>query len=478
VWGGGGDRWAEQWRAGVCPFSPSRHTHSSAPARAHNPTKRTQTQQGASSAPDAAEPLARLSLVRLRLGQPLEAAQDALRAVEAGPRSAPAHAARGAALLALEEYEGALAAFGQADALLLKEEGQDEEEEGGGGGGCGCHHGGKPKKKQSSKASASAPSASAQLRLQVDMGLAKAREMVGGGGGGDGDGAAAAAAGPSAGTSAGTSAAAAAPATTTDPAAPSAPPAAAAAPPPPPPPPPPPAVRRQWYQTPDRVVVDVFVKGVPPQDALRATFEPRRLALRVDQAAGGPGAPAPPLPYTLELPLWGEVRPDSCSVEVLRSKLEVTLVKKQAGSAWPFLDAAGAEPAVGVAAASGGVVGAGAAATRPTSVAATVAAATTAPAPAAAPNYPSSRPRAAQKDWSAVEAEVKAMEEQGELDDGEDQLSAFFKKIFAGGDDDARRAMVKSYVESGGTVLSTNWREVGSKTVEPTPPEGMEAKKL
>ena len=32
-------------------------------------------------------------------------------------------------------------------------------------------------------------------------------------------------------------------------------------------------------------------------------------------------------------------------------------------------------------------------------------------------------------------------------------------------------------VESNGTVLSTNWKEVGSKKVEGSPPDGMEMKK-
>lgn len=251
---------------------------------------------------------------------------------------------------------------------------------------------------------------------------------------------------------------------------------------------PPPPVRRQWYQTPDRVVVDVFVKGVPSAAAVRADFEPRTLRLRVDEAAGGPGAPPPPLPYELALPLWGEVDAARCGVEVLRSKLEVTLVKAASAQvAWPFLDAGGAEPAVGVAAVGGvgvgGVGGAASAAAAPAAAApaSAAAAATTTTTAAAAPppstSYPSSRPPGARKDWSAVEAEVKAMEEQGELDDG-DQLSAFFKKIFAGGDDETRRAMVKSYVESGGTVLSTNWKEVGAKEVAPTPPDGMEARKM
>ena len=37
--------------------------------------------------------------------------------------------------------------------------------------------------------------------------------------------------------------------------------------------------------------------------------------------------------------------------------------------------------------------------------------------------------------------------------------------------------MNKSFVESGGTVLSTNWSDVGAKTVEGTPPKGLEMKK-
>jgi suppressor of G2 allele of SKP1 len=56
-------------------------------------------------------------------------------------------------------------------------------------------------------------------------------------------------------------------------------------------------------------------------------------------------------------------------------------------------------------------------------------------------------------------------------------LQNFFKSIFAQGDEDTRRAMMKSFVESNGTVLSTNWKEVGAKKIECTPPEGMEVHK-
>lgn len=37
--------------------------------------------------------------------------------------------------------------------------------------------------------------------------------------------------------------------------------------------------------------------------------------------------------------------------------------------------------------------------------------------------------------------------------------------------------MMKSFVESNGTVLSTSWEDVGSKTIETSAPEGMELRK-
>lgn len=90
------------------------------------------------------------------------------------------------------------------------------------------------------------------------------------------------------------------------------------------------------------------------------------------------------------------------------------------------------------------------------------------------PSYPSSKPK--RVDWDKLEAQVKKEEKEEKLD-GDAALNRFFQDIYKDADDDTRRAMRKSFVESNGTVLSTNWKEVGSKKVEGSPPEGMEVKK-
>lgn len=55
-------------------------------------------------------------------------------------------------------------------------------------------------------------------------------------------------------------------------------------------------------------------------------------------------------------------------------------------------------------------------------------------------------------------------------------MHGFFKKLYKDADPDTKRAMMKSYTESNGTALSTNWADVKKKPVETNPPEGVEAK--
>lgn len=74
-----------------------------------------------------------------------------------------------------------------------------------------------------------------------------------------------------------------------------------------------------------------------------------------------------------------------------------------------------------------------------------------------------------------------SFEKTWDIEDDEDESEnadpqSFFEKIYKDADPDARRAMMKSFVESNGTTLSTNWDEVKKGKVQTAPPKGMEAK--
>ena len=92
--------------------------------------------------------------------------------------------------------------------------------------------------------------------------------------------------------------------------------------------------------------------------------------------------------------------------------------------------------------------------------------------------YPSSHAarRKQASDWDKLESQVKE-EEKDEKLEGDAALQKLFRDIYGNADEDTRRAMNKSFIESNGTVLSTNWQEIGTKKVECTPPAGMEVKK-
>ncbi|GJZ20880.1 protein SGT1 homolog B-like protein [Tanacetum coccineum] len=69
------------------------------------------------------------------------------------------------------------------------------------------------------------------------------------------------------------------------------------------------------------------------------------------------------------------------------------------------------------------------------------------------PTYPSLRPT---KDWDKLEAQVKK-EEKDEKLDGDSALNKFPPNIYKDTDDDTRRAMRQSIVESYGTKLEKKW---------------------
>jgi len=87
------------------------------------------------------------------------------------------------------------------------------------------------------------------------------------------------------------------------------------------------------------------------------------------------------------------------------------------------------------------------------------------------------KPYASNKNWDAIDKEIQS-ELDAEKPEGDQALNGLFKQIYERADENTRRAMMKSYQTSGGTVLSTNWGEVADKDYEgkdrPSAPDGQE----
>lgn len=152
-------------------------------------------------------------------------------------------------------------------------------------------------------------------------------------------------------------------------------------------------------------------------------------------------------------PLFAEVDNSASTHNITPSKVEIVLKKKTPGVKWRTLEGdttkASADPSVDAPKIPDAVLQ-GESATK-------------------GPSYPTSA-RGGPKNWDKVASGL-------EDDDESQNIDNFFQKLYKDADPDTRRAMVKSYQESNGTALSTNWAEVKRGPVETQPPDGMEAKK-
>ncbi|XP_046383295.1 protein SGT1 homolog [Ischnura elegans] len=201
-------------------------------------------------------------------------------------------------------------------------------------------------------------------------------------------------------------------------------------------------IKYDWYQTETHVVLTILAKNLQPED-VKIDYHETALSCSAHLPSGND--------YSLELDLAHNVVPAECSHRVLASKIEIKLKKKD-GFRWNSLEG---DP-------------------KATPVAPIPAAVLNAPSSSGPPKYPSSSLKT--RDWDKLVGQI-SKEEEEEKPDGDAALNALFQKIYKDGNDEVKKAMNKSFMESGGTVLSTNWSEVGKDKVDVKPPDGMEWRK-
>lgn len=187
-------------------------------------------------------------------------------------------------------------------------------------------------------------------------------------------------------------------------------------------------LRVDWYQSSNNVTLSLFTSNLPQsQDDIKCIVDPKDDAsLSVSYNIAETGSE-----FQYSIKLSNTVDPQQIIINLLSKKIEIVFTKKDKKT-WKTLEASKDDSTNDI-----------------------------------------SNPYSSKKkiDWEKLDID------DNEPTEDEGSADAFFQKLYAGADPDMKRAMVKSFVESNGTTLNTNWSEVEQKKVETSPPEGMIEKK-
>ncbi|BEI79934.1 hypothetical protein CcaverHIS002_0104630 [Cutaneotrichosporon cavernicola] len=215
-----------------------------------------------------------------------------------------------------------------------------------------------------------------------------------------------------------------------------------------------PLPRHDFFQTPQNLTVSLYIKGYAGTP-VNVSYHTHHVDVSLPAIPGSEAAE-----FSVG-PLAGAIIPAECSERVLSTKIELRLPKDQPGVTWPALFA-----------------------TSPVDPTAARAYASPPPEPSTAslpspltarPQPDSTKPK---KNWDAVMSELDDEREDNGAGGGDAALQKLFAGIYANADSDTRRAMIKSFTESGGTALSTDWSSVGKDKVPVRPPDGMYEMKM
>ncbi|XP_031955744.1 protein SGT1 homolog [Corvus moneduloides] len=197
----------------------------------------------------------------------------------------------------------------------------------------------------------------------------------------------------------------------------------------------PPKIKYDWYQTESQVIVTIMIKNAQKDD-VSVQFLEKKMNASVRLPSGED--------FNLKLDLLHSIVPEQSTFKVLSTKVEIKMKKPEAVR-WEKLEGQGDSPMLKQFT------------------------------PDTQHLYPSSSHYT--RNWDKLVVEIKE-EEKNEKLEGDAALNKLFQQIYSDGTDEVKRAMNKSFMESGGTVLSTNWSDVGKRKVEVNPPDDVEWKKF
>ncbi|ANB11027.1 Sgt1p [Sugiyamaella lignohabitans] len=213
-------------------------------------------------------------------------------------------------------------------------------------------------------------------------------------------------------------------------------------------------VRHDWFQMGNKCDVSIFIKNSPKED-VTVEFTESSATIKFPLASGQL--------YEYNIgPFSHEIEPSKSTCKVFSTKIELGIVKKVNTSWATLLSPEGERPLNNKVPLSLDEMRTALEKTAKDSSNSSSEASTTNSTRPLVPSF--------EKNWEKMAAEA--------LGDEEQQPDDFFKQLYGNADDDTRKAMLKSYTESGGTTLSTNWEDVKKAPVPVSPPSGMEAKKF
>ena len=194
-----------------------------------------------------------------------------------------------------------------------------------------------------------------------------------------------------------------------------------------------------WYQNAQFVFISFKIEGGDKNLAKNSKVKFEKDSVTIESEE-----------QTIDLKLSNQIDTENSVKNAFEKKMELKLKKVQEGVNWISLEPTKAGSAVTQAAAV----------------------AVQQPSPADPQKV---RPYASNKNWDQIDREIQK-DLDSEKPEGDSALNGLFKQIYERADPDTRRAMMKSYQTSGGTVLSTNWNEVAEKDYEgkdrPSAPDG------